>query len=239
LPEPIAKSVDRNLGKLGAKGTGNAVLASTSNPTTAQSPAIGNPPDSPVKFQKEIPAVADEPNEMLREAFKAISQLFKKQSDQHTRDARAIAAELETLKNSYERAEREAADARIANGRLIEKLTHLEERLGGLQDTHAKTDMELSAARAKVDSLGAELERERREKQALRDESHQAVAREIQRERERMLVQLGQRLGNIVDGYREIRSRGPLPEGAPAMLGDMMDELLSTLNAAGVKIEHR
>jgi hypothetical protein len=71
----------------------------------------------------------------------------------------------------------------------------------------------------------------------VRDESHEAVARETQRERERLLVQLGQRIGNITDSYREIRSRGPLPDGVPAMVGSMMDEMLSRLEAAGVRFK--
>lgn len=237
LPEPIAIAVERNLEKLSPRNAIPSALTSTEEPGTEPPPALGAPPVTPAKDNKPANEVGEEQNEMLREVFKSIQQLFKRQSDQHAREARRNAAELETLRHASERAERDASESRDVNRRLVEQIAHLEEHVGALQEAQTRTDTELSAARAKVDILAMELERERREKQALRDESHEAVARETQRERERMLVQLGQRLGNIVDGYREIRSRGPLPEGASAMVGDMMDELLSTLDRAGVKIK--
>ncbi|MGB7157397.1 MAG: hypothetical protein WBD40_04990 [Tepidisphaeraceae bacterium] len=236
LSEPVALAIERSLARLRPKAT----IVPTAQPARLE---IEQPPDtktstSPVPTPQRTsttPPQEAETNDMLREVFSSIRRVFQRESDLHRRELRSVESELVSAKAQLERSERDAAAYRNANAKATERLSELDEEMRGLLDARERTDKELSEAREKLVIVSADLDAERRQKQAFRDESHEAVSRETQRERDRLLAQLGQRIGNIVEGYREIRARGPLPEGTPTMVGDMMDELLSRLEAAGVR----
>jgi len=179
----------------------------------------------------------EESNETLREVFNSIKKLFQKESERHAKEMQSLVSELATAKAAIERAERDIAAVGDANAKNSKHFSELEDQIRNLHEAKDKTDTAMSIANTTLSSVQSELETERREKRSARQESHEAVARETQRERDRLLTQMGQRIGNIIDSYREIRSRGPLPEGVPAMVGNMMDELLSRLEAVGVRLK--
>ena len=239
LQESIASAVRRNISKMHPKSLASPsptpVAADADKWLSEQAPVDSAPTVTPKKVTS--PQNSEEPNGMLRDVFDSIKKLFQKASDQHDTALQLITSELAKTKSALERSEREVAAYGNASTNALAKLSELEGRIRVLQAAQTQADTQLSVANARILSISAELETERREKKAIRDEGHEAVARETQRERERLLVQLGQRIGNIIESYREVRSRGPLPEGLPAMVGDMMDELLARLEAAGLRFK--
>lgn len=232
-------------GQLHANGTNSKEREQprTESQTSHTSPIATRPEartESP-KVPERSPAassriVIEEENDVLREAFLTIQQVIRKNINLHAREKKEMSTEVESLRIAAKRSENELTQLRASNQALIEQVSTLEDRLATSQASESKTAEALAEATTQLQAANAGLELERKEKQSIRMESHDAVDRETQRERERLLTQIGQRLGNIVEGYQEIRSRGPLPEGTPAMVGEMMDELISTLVAAGVKV---
>lgn len=253
IPESVSSAFERCLAKLRPKPPGGQVAspaptqANVATPAkvperngsanaTAPAPAAVAPVPLPAQDSKTATETSsEETDDMLRDAFNSIRRLFQKESDRHRRTLRSIEAELAAAKAQQGRAEHDAAGYRAANVTAAERVSALEEQVRVLAEAKEKTGHELAEARERLNALASDLDVERQQRQALREESHEAVSRETQRERERLLGQVGTQTRNLVEGYREIRSRGPLPDGAPRMVGDMMDELLSRLEAAGVR----
>ncbi|HEY2584858.1 MAG TPA: hypothetical protein VGI81_03715 [Tepidisphaeraceae bacterium] len=251
IPEAVASGVARCIAKLRLRpAAGNDPSTGATpggTPTTAQSiahtepaaavrpaPTVASPPPPPA-LQGASSALSSGEDEQLRTAFELITRLFQKESEQHRRRLASVVGELTAAKAQQERADRDAAAYRSANVAAVERVTGLEEQVRALTEARDKAVQELSAVREKLDQVSAELNDERQRGLALRHESHEAVSRETQRERERLLGQVAQQVRNLEQAYREIRARGPLPEGTPRMVGDMMDELLSRLEAVGVR----
>lgn len=191
--------------------------------------ALGAHPSEPTT------RTSGEDADMLHDAFNAIRQLFQKENGRHRRAIHALEGELAAAQALREQAKRDGDEYRAANKVAAEHVTALEEQVQKLVEAREIGDRELVDTRGRVAKLTQELDAKQRECESVRHESHEAIHRETQRERERLLGHLGRQIQTIVESYRELRSRGTLPDGVPRMIGEMMDELVARLEHEGMR----
>jgi hypothetical protein len=193
-------------------------------------------PSAPTRTLPESEAQKPETDGPFREIFDSIRNLFSQETWRHQRRLRDVDNRASAAESRAAKAEEDAAAYRRSNAAALKEIEELQRQLTTQRAELDRARKSLEDLQNISERLSGELKVEKERALQQKNEAHQAVTRETERERDRLLNQLSLKVRNIAEGYREIKARGPLPEGTPSMIGDMMDELLARLEASGMQL---